>query len=69
VRAHSVRKHAFDKAVNATMIDLDRFGMTFLVNLPDGKRRARVNFPEPVSTAGDEVQKAIVGAFCFPRGL
>jgi putative heme iron utilization protein len=42
------------------MLGIDRFGMDFLAFTPEGKRMARVSFPNSIGL-GEGVKEAIVG--------
>jgi heme iron utilization protein len=45
----------------AVMLSIDRYGMDFLAETPDGKRRVRVGFAAALNSA-DEIKAAVVDA-------
>lgn len=48
------------EATGASMVGVDRYGMTFQVVTPDRPRLARVAFPEPL-TAAEQAEPSVIG--------
>lgn len=55
------------EATDATMIGVDRYGVTLDVTLEGGNRTARVGFPEAL-TASDQVRPAVIDLLATARG-
>ena len=53
-------------ATSATMVGLDRYGVTLRAETPDGPRMARVPFPESL-TAGEQVRPAVIALLASAR--
>jgi putative heme iron utilization protein len=47
------------EATAATVLLLDRYGFDVLVDMPDGKRRTRLGFKQPLSSA-EQIREAVV---------
>ena len=56
-----------DDATDASMVGIDRYGVTLRADTPGGPRLARVALPEPLQRA-DQARAALIGLLQMARG-